>query len=140
MAARAYCGGGTNSWPRAAAARQDPAGVGEEGAGKRHHVCAAGADDLVGLPRRVDQADGADMVMVKPGSPFLDACARVKAAFLVPTFAYQVSGEYAMIAAAEERGWIDGNRASGLAELRERRKQGEEFDSVLPADPNQPRG
>ncbi len=58
-----------------------------------------------------DLAEGADMVMVKPGLPYLDICARVKAEFRVPTFAYQVSGEYAMIQAAAERGWIDGDRA-----------------------------
>lgn len=51
------------------------------------------------------------MVMVKPGLPYLDICARVKAAFGVPTFAYQVSGEYAMLMAAAGQGWIDGERA-----------------------------
>ncbi len=59
----------------------------------------------------IDLAEGADMVMVKPGQPYLDICARVKAEFGVPTFAYQVSGEYAMIEAAAARGWIDGERA-----------------------------
>ncbi len=58
-----------------------------------------------------DLAEGADMVMVKPGLPYLDVCARVKAEFRVPTFAYQVSGEYAMLAAAEANGWLDGDRA-----------------------------
>ena len=58
-----------------------------------------------------DLAEGADMVMVKPGLPYLDICARVKAEFRVPAFAYQVSGEYAMIAAAEANGWLDGDRA-----------------------------
>jgi porphobilinogen synthase len=58
-----------------------------------------------------DLAEGADMVMVKPGLPYLDVCARVKAEFGVPTFAYQVSGEYAMLAAAEANGWLDGDRA-----------------------------
>jgi porphobilinogen synthase len=58
-----------------------------------------------------DLAEGADMVMVKPGLPYLDVCHRVKAAFGVPTFAYQVSGEYAMIEAAAANGWIDGERA-----------------------------
>jgi porphobilinogen synthase len=51
------------------------------------------------------------MVMVKPGLPYLDICTRVKAEFRVPTFAYQVSGEYAMIEAAAANGWIDGDRA-----------------------------
>jgi porphobilinogen synthase len=58
-----------------------------------------------------DLAEGADMVMVKPGMPYLDICARVKAEFRVPTYAYQVSGEYAMLAAAEKNGWLDGDRA-----------------------------
>ena len=55
----------------------------------------------------LDLAEGADMVMVKPGMPYLDVVARVKTEFKVPTFAYQVSGEYAMIMAAVERGWLD---------------------------------
>jgi porphobilinogen synthase len=59
----------------------------------------------------LDIAEGADMVMVKPGMPYLDIVRRVKDAFGVPTFAYQVSGEYSMIMAAAERGWIDGDRA-----------------------------
>ncbi len=59
----------------------------------------------------MDLAEGADMVMVKPGMPYLDVVARVKAAFGAPTFAYQVSGEYAMIEAAARNGWLDGERA-----------------------------
>ena len=51
------------------------------------------------------------MVMVKPGLPYLDIIRRVKDTFGVPTFAYQVSGEYAMIEAAARNGWIDGERA-----------------------------
>jgi len=58
-----------------------------------------------------DLREGADMVMVKPGMPYLDIVQRVAARFEVPTFAYQVSGEYAMIMAAAERGWIDRERA-----------------------------
>ena len=54
-----------------------------------------------------DIAEGADMVMVKPGLPYLDVVRRVKEAFQVPTMAYQVSGEYAMIKAAGEKGWLD---------------------------------
>lgn len=57
-----------------------------------------------------DLAEGADMVMVKPGMPYLDICTRVKREFGVPTFAYQVSGEYAMIAAAAQNGWVDRER------------------------------
>ena len=59
----------------------------------------------------LDLAEGADMVMVKPGMPYLDIVRRVKDRFGVPTFAYQVSGEYAMIMAAVERGWIEQERA-----------------------------
>jgi len=58
----------------------------------------------------LDIAEGADMVMVKPGMPYLDVLARVKATFQMPTFAYQVSGEYAMLMAAVERGWLDRER------------------------------
>ena len=54
-----------------------------------------------------DLAEGADMVMVKPGMPYLDICQRVAAEFQVPTFAYQVSGEYAMLKGAMDNGWID---------------------------------
>jgi porphobilinogen synthase len=59
----------------------------------------------------LDLAEGADMVMVKPGMPYLDLVRRVKERFAVPTFAYQVSGEYAMLSAAFEKGWLDRNRA-----------------------------
>jgi porphobilinogen synthase len=59
----------------------------------------------------LDIEEGADMIMVKPGLPYLDICARVKDAFAMPTFAYQVSGEYAMIMAAAQNGWLDGERA-----------------------------
>ena len=55
----------------------------------------------------LDLAEGADMVMVKPGMPYLDILRRVKEEFRVPTFAYQVSGEYAMIKAAAQNGWLD---------------------------------
>ena len=59
----------------------------------------------------LDIAEGADMVMVKPGLPYLDILARVKETFGMPTFAYQVSGEYAMIMAAAGNGWLDGDKA-----------------------------
>jgi porphobilinogen synthase len=59
----------------------------------------------------LDIAEGADMVMVKPGLPYLDVLHRVKSAFGMPTFAYQVSGEYAMIMAAAGNGWLDGEKA-----------------------------
>jgi porphobilinogen synthase len=59
----------------------------------------------------LDIAEGADMVMVKPGMPYLDIVRRVKEKFAMPTYAYQVSGEYAMIQAAAQNGWLDGERA-----------------------------
>jgi porphobilinogen synthase len=59
----------------------------------------------------LDIQEGADMIMVKPGLPYLDIVRRVKDTFAMPTFAYQVSGEYAMIMAAAEKGWVDGERA-----------------------------
>jgi porphobilinogen synthase len=59
----------------------------------------------------IDLAEGADMVMVKPGMPYLDIIRRVKDAFGAPTYAYQVSGEYSMLKATAERGWLDWERA-----------------------------
>ena len=59
----------------------------------------------------LDIEEGADMVMVKPGMPYLDIVQRVSETFGVPTFAYQVSGEYAMIMAAAQNGWLDGDKA-----------------------------
>ena len=58
----------------------------------------------------LDVAEGADMVMVKPGMPYLDVIRRVKEAFRMPTYAYQVSGEYAMLKAAAANGWLDGEK------------------------------
>jgi porphobilinogen synthase len=58
----------------------------------------------------LDIAEGADMVMVKPGMPYLDIVRRVKETFGVPTFAYQVSGEYAMLTAAAQNGWLEGDK------------------------------
>ncbi len=55
----------------------------------------------------LDLAEGADLVMVKPGMPYLDIVRRVKDQFQVPTFAYQVSGEYAMLKAAAQNGWLN---------------------------------
>lgn len=60
----------------------------------------------------LDIAEGADIIMVKPGMPYLDILQRIKAEFSMPTFAYQVSGEYAMIQAAVERGWLDEQSAA----------------------------
>ena len=59
----------------------------------------------------LDLAEGADMVMVKPGMPYLDIIRRVKDTFGAPTFAYQVSGEYSMLMAAVNNGWLDGDKA-----------------------------
>jgi porphobilinogen synthase len=67
---------------------------------------ANGAEALRLIER--DLAEGADMVMVKPGMAYLDICRRVKETFHAPTYAYQVSGEYAMLMGAAERGWLDG--------------------------------
>ncbi|MEN8888495.1 MAG: porphobilinogen synthase [Celeribacter marinus] len=66
----------------------------------------ANSDEAMRLIER-DLMEGADMVMVKPGMPYLDICRRVKDTFGVPTFAYQVSGEYAMLVAAAQNGWVD---------------------------------
>jgi porphobilinogen synthase len=64
----------------------------------------------------MDLDEGADMVMVKPGLPYLDIVRRVKDAFGAPTFVYQVSGEYAMLMAAAQNGWLD-ERACALESL-----------------------
>ena len=77
---------------------------------KTYQMNPANTDEALRLVER-DLREGADMVMVKPGMPYLDICRRVKEAFGAPTYAYQVSGEYAMIAGAAERGWIDGEKA-----------------------------
>ena len=77
---------------------------------KTYQMNPANSDEALRLIER-DLREGADMVMVKPGMPYLDICRRVKDTFGVPTYAYQVSGEYAMIRGAAERGWIDGEKA-----------------------------
>ena len=77
---------------------------------KTYQMDPANGDEAV-RETGMDIAEGADMVMVKPGLPYLDICRRLKDAFRVPLFAYNVSGEYAMIRAAAERGWLDGERA-----------------------------
>ena len=77
---------------------------------KTYQMNPANSDEALRLVAR-DLSEGADMVMVKPGMPYLDICRRVKDAFGAPTFAYQVSGEYAMIKAAAANGWIDGEKA-----------------------------
>jgi len=76
----------------------------------------------------LDLAEGADMVMVKPGMPYLDILHRVKAAFRVPTFVYQVSGEYAMLKAAAQQGWLD-ERSVALESMMAFRRAG--ADGIL---------
>ena len=76
---------------------------------KTYQMNPGNADEALRLIAR-DLAEGADMVMVKPGMPYLDICRRAKDQFGVPTYAYQVSGEYSMIRGAAERGWIDGEK------------------------------
>jgi len=78
---------------------------------KRTYQMDSGNSDEALREVELDIAEGADMVMVKPGMPYLDVVRRVKDSFGMPTFVYQVSGEYAMIAAAAGNGWIDGERA-----------------------------
>ncbi len=73
---------------------------------KTYQMDSANSDEALREIAR-DIQEGADMVMIKPGMPYLDVCQRCKAEFGVPTFAYQVSGEYAMITAAGQNGWID---------------------------------
>ncbi|SEW10265.1 porphobilinogen synthase [Cognatiyoonia koreensis] len=73
---------------------------------KTYQMDPGNSDEALRLVER-DLQEGADMVMVKPGMPYLDICRRVKDAFGVPTYAYQVSGEYAMMMAAAQNGWLD---------------------------------
>jgi porphobilinogen synthase len=76
---------------------------------KTYQMDPGNGDEALRLVER-DLTEGADMVMVKPGMPYLDICRRVKDTFGAPTYAYQVSGEYAMLMGAAERGWLDGPR------------------------------
>lgn len=76
---------------------------------KTYQMNAGNSDEAMRLIER-DLQEGADMIMVKPGMPYLDICKRAKDMFGVPTFAYQVSGEYAMLMGAAERGWMDGEK------------------------------
>ena len=77
------------------------------GAGKENYQMDPANSDEALHEVALDINEGADMVMVKPAMPYLDIIRRVKEEFGVPTFAYQVSGEYAMLAAAFEKGWLD---------------------------------
>ena len=76
---------------------------------KTYQMDPGNSDEALRLVER-DLMEGADMVIVKPGMPYLDICRRVKDSFGVPTYAYQVSGEYAMIQAAVQNGWLDGEK------------------------------
>jgi porphobilinogen synthase len=78
---------------------------------KRTYQMDPGNSDEALREVALDIAEGADMVMVKPGMPYLDIVRRVVDAFAVPTFAYQVSGEYAMLMAAARNGWLEEDRA-----------------------------
>jgi porphobilinogen synthase len=78
---------------------------------KRTYQMDFGNSDEALREVELDIQEGADMIMVKPGMPYLDVLRRVKDHFAVPTFAYQVSGEYAMIMAAAQNGWLDGEKA-----------------------------
>jgi len=78
---------------------------------KRTYQMDPGNGDEALREVELDIAEGADMIIVKPGLPYLDIVWRVKQAFGMPTFAYQVSGEYSMIRAAAANGWIDGDKA-----------------------------
>jgi porphobilinogen synthase len=78
---------------------------------KRTYQMDAGNTEEAMREVALDIEEGSDMIMVKPGMPYLDICRRVKDTFGMPTFAYQVSGEYAMIMAAAQNGWLDGERA-----------------------------
>ncbi len=78
---------------------------------KRTYQMDPGNSDEALREVALDIEEGADMIMVKPGLPYLDIVQRVKETFGMPTFAYQVSGEYAMIMAASQNGWMDGERA-----------------------------
>ena len=73
---------------------------------KTYQMNPANTEEALRLIAR-DIAEGADMVMVKPGMPYLDICQRVKSEFGMPTYAYQVSGEYAMLMAAVQNGWLN---------------------------------
>jgi porphobilinogen synthase len=98
------------------------------GAGKHSYQMDCGNGDEALHEVALDLAEGADMVMVKPGLPYLDIVRRVKERFAVPTFVYQVSGEYAMLKAAALNGWLD-ERAVVLESLLACRRAG--ADGIL---------
>jgi porphobilinogen synthase len=99
------------------------------GAGNKHtyQMDPANSDEAM-REVALDIAEGADMVMIKPGLPYLDIVHRVKERFGVPTFVYQVSGEYSMIMAAAANGWLD-ERATALETLLAMKRAG--ADGIL---------
>ena len=103
--------------------------AGELGTGNKHtyQMDPANSDEAL-REVALDIAEGADMVMVKPGLPYLDIVRRVKQQFGMPTFVYQVSGEYSMIMAAAANGWID-ERAVALEALMSMKRAG--ADGIL---------
>jgi porphobilinogen synthase len=109
--------------------REAVGSAGQIGKGDKHsyQMDPANSDEAL---REVEQdiAEGADMVMIKPGLPYLDIVRRVKERFGVPTFVYQVSGEYSMIMAAAGNGWLD-ERAAALEALLSIRRAG--ADAIL---------
>jgi porphobilinogen synthase len=98
------------------------------GSGKHNYQMDPAQSDEALREVALDLAEGADIVMVKPALPYLDVIRRVKTEFGVPTFAYQVSGEYAMIKAAAERGWLD-EQAAAMESLLSIRRAG--ADAIL---------
>src|SRR4029434_2486621 len=96
---------------------------------KRTYQMDPGNSDEALREVALDIAEGADMIMVKPGLPYLDIVQRVKETFSMPTFAYQVSGEYAMIMAAAQNGWLDADPAM-IESLTASKRAG--CDAVLP--------
>ena len=104
--------------------------AGQLGSGNKHtYQMDPGNSDEALREVALDISEGADMVMIKPGLPYLDIVRRVKDRFGMPTFVYQVSGEYAMIMAAAGNGWLDETRGGvGGAGIHEARRGGRHFD------------
>jgi porphobilinogen synthase len=109
--------------------REAVGSAGQLGKGNKHsyQMDPANSDEAL-REVQLDIAEGADMVMIKPGLPYLDIVRRVKDRFRMPTFVYQVSGEYSMIMAAAANGWLD-ERAAALEALLSIRRAG--ADGIL---------
>jgi porphobilinogen synthase len=109
--------------------REAVGSAGQLGKGNKHsyQMDPANSDEAL-REVELDIAEGADMVMIKPGLPYLDIVRRVKDRFGMPTFVYQVSGEYSMIMAAAANGWLD-ERAAALETLLSIRRAG--ADGIL---------